>query len=300
MAAGIAAPQGLVLADPARPSRVLAAYVPEYRLDAVKSRELAGVTDLLYFSLAVNPDGLADATPLRDGRLHELRRRMAHGRLLLSLGGWNHSAGFAGAAATSASRGRLIAQLRGLCREYSLNGIDFDWEHPSGAAENAAYGSLILETKTSFAPQKLLVTAALTPWTLPPRAALQVLDRVHLMAYDQPGPRHATYEGAVKDVEAMVRAGVPRERICLGVPFYGRLMQDKNNALAYADIVKRFAPQGGADEAGGYYFNGPDTVRKKARYARDTGLAGVMAWELGQDVVGAGSLLEVCRTTLLG
>ena len=45
----------------------------------------------------------------------------------------------------------------------------------------------------------------------------------------------------------------------------------------------------------GLYFNGPDLVAKKTRYALEQKLRGVMFWELGQDADGADSLLSVIR-----
>ena len=40
---------------------------------------------------------------------------------------------------------------------------------------------------------------------------------------------------------------------------------------------------GVADTAGGYYFNGRQTIAEKVRLARRLGLGGVMIWEVGQD-----------------
>ena len=55
--------------------------------------------------------------------------------------------------------------------------------------------------------------------------------------------------------------------------------------------MREFAPDPGADEAGGYYFNGVATIRHKTRYAIDQGLNGVMIWEIGQDTQDHTSLL---------
>ena len=41
--------------------------------------------------------------------------------------------------------------------------------------------------------------------------------------------------------------------------------------------------RGGGDEVAGYYFNGPDTIRKKVQAAKMMGVGGVMIWEVGQD-----------------
>jgi GH18 family chitinase len=40
------------------------------------------------------------------------------------------------------------------------------------------------------------------------------------------------------------------------------------------------------------YFNGAQSAQAKAKFARDTGLAGVMVWEIGQDTQDVTSLLS--------
>ena len=47
---------------------------------------------------------------------------------------------------------------------------------------------------------------------------------------------------------------------------------------------------------GGFALNGKATVQAKTRFARDSGLGGVMVWELGQDARDPElSLLEAIR-----
>ena len=48
------------------------------------------------------------------------------------------------------------------------------------------------------------------------------------------------------------------------------------------------------------YFNGPETIAKKTRYAIEAGLGGVMIWELGQDAEGEASLLQAITKTAAG
>ena len=50
--------------------------------------------------------------------------------------------------------------------------------------------------------------------------AIGAIDVVHLMAYDAQG-KHSTLEFAKSDIDRLVKKGVPLEKICLGVPFYG-------------------------------------------------------------------------------
>lgn len=88
---------------------------------------------------------------------------------------------------------------------------------------------------------------------------------------------------------------MPGERLVVGLPFYGRRMERLSEAMSYRDILERFDPPPDADEAGGFFFNGQETIRKKTRFAKERGLRGVMFWQLGQDAPGPRSLLGAIR-----
>jgi GH18 family chitinase len=45
----------------------------------------------------------------------------------------------------------------------------------------------------------------------------------------------------------------------------------------------RRKPSDAKDFVGQFYYNGPETVRRKTAFAAAAGLAGVFVWELGQD-----------------
>ena len=84
---------------------------------------------------------------------------------------------------------------------------------------------------------------------------------------------------------------VPRPMACplllKSGPVCGRQGQRREPATRSADIAKRWKPAAAVDEVEGICFNGPETMGRKAAYARDEGMAGVMIWEVGQDAVGA-------------
>jgi chitinase len=111
------------------------------------------------------------------------------------------------------------------------------------------------------------------------------------MAYDHDG-RHSTFDAAKGDVKALLGAGVPAEKIVLGLPFYGRNVKKREQVLTYREIVAKHDLKPEVDEMDGVYFNGPATIRRKTAFALESGLGGVMAWELGQDAPGDRSLLR--------
>ena len=154
------------------------------------------------------------------------------------------------------------------------------------------YNALIVETREAFSPHGLTISAAIAPWMKLSKEAVAALEAIHLMAYDG-GRRHSTLAYAEKAIAQQRRQGVPAEKLYLGLPFYGRKMEDTDQAETYARIVQRFAPKPEADEAGGYYFNGPKTIAAKVDLARKHRLGGVMIWEISADTPDQSALLRV-------
>ncbi len=271
------------------PAFRVAGYLPDYRLSDFDSDKAQYVTDLIYFSVEPTEQGGLKRGHLRSDDLARLQAIKAKHRLTLSLcvGGWGRSAGFAQVSASEKTRQAFVANLVKFCRENQFDGVDLDWEHPADDAERENYGKLIVALKK----EGLLVTVAIADWQVLPPAAIEAIDRVHLMAYDAP-KQHSTYECAVSAVERLIKTGVPAGKICLGVPFYGRGVDERAKSLTYEQIVQNYDPPPASDEIDGIYFNGPDTIRRKMRFAIEKKLGGVMIWELGQDANGERSLLR--------
>lgn len=276
----------------------LVGYLPHHATLELEAGRYPGLTDLILFSGEPRADGSLDASRLDKTPWDKVAAVRASGtQVHLCLGGWGRSRHFAAVTADPARRARFVAEAARFCAERGLDGVDLDWEHPRGAAELAAYGLLIDELKAALAPRKGEVTLTLAgAGQLPPDGGRRA-DRVQLMAYDMPG-RHATPEAAQARAEALIAAGVPADQLALGVPFYGRGVTARDRTLPYREILARLAPRPEQDDADGLHFNGPATMARKAAWARERGLGGVMAWELTQDASGEASLLRVLRREL--
>ena len=261
---------------------VVAGYLPHYRVSEATPEALEPLTDLIYFGITPPAGGtLAEeaVAPAILRKLQEIKRSNGC-RLLLCMGGWNRSAGFAGVAAREDLRTKLVRELLKFCRENGFDGIDFDWEHPQGSRELASYQALLAEAREIFRPAGLLVTVAQAGWQDLGAPAYRAVDRVHLMSYDHDYPQ-ATLEKARRDLEQVIRWGCPPEKLALGIPFYGR--NKKRASLSYRQLVSGHQSPPGGDEIKGYAFNGPVTILEKVRQARQKKLAGIMIWETGQD-----------------
>ncbi|QDT54879.1 Chitinase A1 precursor [Caulifigura coniformis] len=273
------------------------AYLPEYRAAGFETAQAQGLTDLIVFAAAAGDDGLIDMRGLQRfpwERAWQLKKE-TRARLILCVGGWSRSKGFPAVAADATKRKAFAASAVKICLEKRLDGVDLDWEHPKNAAEEEDYGKLLADMKTAFAPHGLMLSATVAGWQKLTDEAIASVDAIQLMSYDH-GGKHSTLEDAMKDVQKLLDRGVPASRLVLGVPFYGRGITDRDRATPWREIVEKQKPAAGVDEADGLYFNGPETIRKKTRYALEKQLQGVMAWELGQDAPEPNSLLNVIET----
>jgi len=277
-----------------KPTFCVVGYLPSYEMKQFEPAVGEYLDELIYFSAQPTVEGglnADDVTPQALARLREMRSRYGT-RVNLALGGWGRCAGFATMATDVEKRSRFIEALLQFCLDNRFDGVDFDWEFPKGKEEHAAYCSLLVETKRKFTNHALTVTVAMCASQTLDVDAYQAVDCVHLMSYDRGGEEHSRFEDAVTDVKRFVDQGVPREKILLGLPFYGRSAKRKPAALPYRHIVRRFEPRADQDRAEGYFFNGLTTIQQKTRHAIGERIGGVMIWELGQDAQGDKSLLR--------
>lgn len=210
-----------------------------------------------------------------------------------------------------------------------FDGIDVDWEYPERPeAEN--FQALLEEFRRQMRAVRpgLLLTVAVPdqPYVLTGTdfgAIARLVDQVGVMNYDYagpwehttgflaplfPGPNSIHKESIAGSLAAYEKAGVPREKLLMGLPFYGyrwRGVNPENNGLfqrghgVREDKPYRYIrnlpdsydsfrdPLSQApwlfDGTNFWTFEDPVSISYKASYAAEQHLAGVMIWELGQD-----------------
>lgn len=286
-------------------------YYPSWKPDKLQSVDFNVVTHVCY----------AFAIPTADGGLRDLENsetvaaliRSAHengAKVLLSVGGWSYNDAplenvFMAATSTDAGVNRLAENILAMCEQYGFDGVDMDWEHPrvdGGSAKQ--YESLMLAlSEPLHARGKLLTAAVLSGATADgniyydavahTNAVLNAVDFINVMAYDGgDGERHSPYPFAVDCGQYWKGTrGLPAHKVVLGVPFYARpSWADYGSILA--SVPDAYSKDHVLFNGMDVYYNGVDTMEKKARYAKDT-LGGIMIWELTQDTSDTGkSLLQ--------
>lgn len=225
---------------------------------------------------------------------------------------------------------RTVAQLVSLARDLGVDGINVDIEQLD-PADREAYGVFLGALRTAL--RDALPHAQVSVATEAGErgignagvAAAAGVDRLFLMGYDYhysgsaPGASSPVdrFDGVATlrwSITRYVEAGVPREKILLGLPLYGmtwrttgpdRAFPVVGNGVAWvpsqhADVLRdpTFAPERDETEiaewfarpdpesAGEWlltYYDSPATLRPKLALARDQGLAGSGFWALGYD-----------------
>lgn len=259
----------------------------------------------------------------RPERLEAIVAAKGDVKVCLSIGGWG-SGRFSEMAATEAGRKAFALDCARVIRLYNLDGIDLDWEYPTSSAAGISsspedtenFTLLMKEIRSAIGPDMLLTLAsAASAKFIDFEAILPVIDWVNVMSYDMGRPpRHNaalrrspnagfTMEGAL---ERHLAAGIPKEKIVMGMPFYGH--GNRKDYPDYVDYKDQKPPKEGLHEVWDdvakipYYadadgrmvlgFDNVRSIRAKCEFILSRGVLGGMYWEYSCD----NEALDLSRT----
>ena len=341
--------------------KVIVGYVfPQATLLTADQVDAAKLTRINYAFANINDGRMVEGYPTDAANLTTLtmlRKKNPSLTVLISVGGWGWSGGFSDAALTAQSRVRFVESAVAFVKQHDLDGVDVDWEYPGlpGAghrfrAEDKQNFTLLLRAlrarldeqgKALHRRMYLTIAAGSSEeWMdhTDMAAVARTVDRVNLMAYDYYEPsddkrtgNHAPlftdpadpkHVSANASVLAMEKAGVPAEKLVLGVPFYGHAWGDvapgkthglfqpgKPAAVGYLQYsaLKEKLKQGGftrfwdAAASAPYLYDpkerifvsyeDPASLQLKCEYVKQHALGGIMFWEYSGDP--SGELLGV-------
>jgi GH18 family chitinase len=225
-------------------------------------------------------------------------------KVFISIGGWSIGDGggddsrFHRLAQDTEERNYFVIKTMELVRRFELDGVDVDWEYPDIENRSAEDNVLLMkQLGDSLHAINKELTAAVVHYGNQgegtTKEIFDIVDWLNLMAYDddkgQPVP-HSPYSLAEKSINYWVKQrGLPPDKAVLGLPFYGKPRRD--NLSHYKDLVAAGADPM-KDEFDSVYYNGIETVKRKTELAKREGLAGVMIWEISQDIQDDRSLLK--------
>ncbi len=272
--------------------------------------------------------------------------------VLVSVGGWSWSGGFSDVSLTAESRAAFVESAMDFVSRYHLDGLDVDWEYPGmeGAghkfrAEDKQNFTLLLaavrkrfDEETKHTGKRLYLTIAagasdeFIDHTEMAKVA-KIVDTVNLMSYDYYEPSSEPITGhhsplyanpadpkkvsSDASVRAFEKAGVPAEKLLLGLPFYGHVWGEVGdtahglyqpgkaipnayapyNAITATMLGHGFTRYWDLTSSVPYLYNAekkifvsyedPESVAAKGNYVLKHKLGGIMFWSYEGDANGA-------------
>ena len=182
-------------------------------------------------------------------KLQNLKSRYPNLQLVISVGGWAFnnqptSHRFTSLAASPEKRQRFVQSVERFLNRYRLDGLDIDWEYPAAPDRGGNPGDiknyvlLLKELRAALGRFSLSIAAPASYWYLKGFDIAEMakyLDYIVYMTYDlhgnwdwankwvgptlNPHNNWTEVEGALTMIQ---RAGVPSNKIILGIGFYGR------------------------------------------------------------------------------
>lgn len=286
-------------------------FYPSWRYNSLPVSEIEWdkYTRIVYAFATPNPNGSLNTSDLTlTSQLRDTAH--AHGvEVYFSVGGGDGSTNFAWITTEQEYMKRFINEVTQYVFEYCLDGVDIDWEYWSGYRNNSVVQSestgfvyIMMSLKEKLKPfnKGISIDVGASNWSGAHfyTDVVQYIDDIQVMCYDFSGPwsapgPHSSYEQSIGSGSSISSTGLaywinyrkwPKEKILLGVPFYGRDFDNGGGeGITYSDILKLSPEAYKYDRINNIYYNGIETVARKARYVVDNKLSGIMIWEIGQD-----------------
>lgn len=248
-------------------------------------------------------------------------------QILLSIGGWG-SGRFSEMAANENFRKSFASDCKRIVDKFNLDGIDIDWEYPTAdyAGISASpddtknYTLLMHDIRQAIGKNKLLTQATVaTAEYIDFRAIDAYIDFTNVMSYDMgfapylnsPLYRSENVDKICADeaIKAHLSAGVPAEKLVMGLAFYGRGIdgfsrpEDLTTVHLTTDYVACWDSLAQVpfltDSLGNfvYGYENLESLTIKCHYITDKRLKGAMYWSYSGDNE-AGDLRRTVYQTL--
>lgn len=300
----------------------LVPLVGEYTLGNPRNIDPRYLDFVIYAFVEIGPNGqLVVPAPTYLRSLVRLREINPDLQVIAAIGGWA-AEGFSDAALTPASRYAFARNVQNLISEYSLDGVDIDWEYPGSSAagiksrpeDRENFTLLLTALRDVLGEETWLSVAGTGDNAYLTRSAeidkiAPIITHFNLMSYDftagETGENAKRHQANLfnsdlslsgYNVDAMINnlinAGMPAEKILLGVPFYGRL--GATITRSYDELRKSYINKNGyqynfdteakvpylvKDGEYAMSFDNEVSIFLKAQYVRQNCLGGIFAWQ---------------------
>lgn len=258
-------------------------------------------------------DGVRIDNPEKLQAIVALKEQNPELKVVLSIGGWG-SGRFSEMVTDPHLRRCFAKDCRRVVDEFDLDGIDIDWEYPgssvagisSAPTDRRNYTRLMRDIRKAIGRDRILSHATEASCKfIDYKAVNRYVDYTNVMTYDM-GDEHTHNSPLFKSalvhdysadecMQMYVRAGVPRNKLVMGLAFYGRgrkdfrKLWDKETLTAPEGYSSQWDAEAGVpyitDDRGEFVFGYENTtsLRLKAYYIRQQGFLGAMYWSYESD-----------------
>lgn len=266
----------------------------------------------------------------RFDQVKKLKERNSDLKILLSFtnsvsnSGNSQDGGFSALAKSPEMRKKFAQDCRTFVQQEGIDGIDIDWEFPGMTFGSNAFDvmvdvdnfTLLMKDLRETLGNNILLTYAGYCKNVQPQGAGRkyidvkavdpYVDFVNIMTYDLVGaPGHqsplnkpsASWD-CQRSVDEYLNAGVPANKLVLGIPFYGRAHFNSGGSVNYKDIVNLSEGNGYVidnwdaegsvpyvTKDGAYYcgYDDPRSIAAKGDWLLRLGMKGMMFWDYDGD-----------------
>lgn len=266
-----------------------------------------------------NNDGVIISNPERLLTISDLKMQNPNLKVILGIGGYKKE-GFSEMCGDRSKRKKFIAQCKKIINDYNLDGIDLDWEFPGTTAgghtsspnDSKNYGTLVKELRKSLGREQWISFYSNNSggW-IDFKLMLPYVNYVNVSGYNlsTPHPGKKLYHQSPlfssdrcgnwcisKSIARHIEFGVPRQKILLGIPFFGRGETPFPNYVE-ARSIDNHAYKGtliwdekaqaplyvNEDNQLILGFDNEKSIELKCKFIRETGLAGGFVWNYDAD-----------------
>ena len=284
-------------------SRVVG-YLPDWAYYSYSTMDLSALTHINIAFCVPDSDGnMTCNIPSYDMKNIVDRAHEFDVKVMAGLGGAGGGEGYLPLIDTPEEMAAFNERIIDYCETYDLDGIDLDIELGSRHEIWNYYADWVESLRSLCDEHGYELSTATAQWVavnVTPETYAH-FDFVNVMAYDNDADEssHADMEFAETSLEYFnVQKKIPKEKLVLGVPFYGRGYTedgalDWNSYVPFSKLIEYDEANYDSDLYEGIAYNGASTMRKKCEMAKEHG--GIMIWELTQDASGEYSLLSLIK-----
>ncbi len=265
-------------------------------------------------------DGVVIKYPEKLQAMADLKKQNPDLKVMVGIGGYKRE-GFSEMAGDKKKRKAFVKDVKHIIESYGLDGVDLDWEfptttnggHTASPQDKKNYVTLVKDLRKAIGKDKWISYYSYNRGAfIDHKQMLPYVTFVNVSGYNlavpKEGERGSHHQSPLypskkfgdwsvsKSIEKHMEMGIPKEKILMGIPFYGR---GKDPFPTYLDcrIFDQYKgdlkPQWNEEAQAPYYadaqgelvlgYDDERSIAAKFDFIRANGMPGIFVWNYGGD-----------------